>query len=86
MDLIRRDTDYAFRFVAHLSGVFEDGRTVSARSLAKDNQVTYALTCKILQKLAGADIVESVMGPKGGFRLSKKPQDIRRSSKRSRGR
>jgi DNA-binding IscR family transcriptional regulator len=44
--------------------------------LAKDNEVSYALTCKILQKLAKAGIVESTMGPIGGFRLSKEPDDI----------
>lgn len=74
MDLIRRDTDYAFRFAAQLAGAYNEGRPLSARVLAKDNQVSYSLACKILQKLTGAGIVTSTMGPKGGFKLSKKPQ------------
>ena len=74
MDLIRRDTDYAFRFVAQLTTAYGDKRPLSARVLAKDNKVSYTLTCKILQKLAGAGIVKSTMGPKGGFQLSKKPE------------
>ncbi len=76
MELIRRDTDYAFRFVAQLAGLYGEDSPLSARLLAKDNGVSYTLTCKILQKLANAGIVKSTMGPKGGFRLSKKPEKI----------
>ena len=76
MDLIRRDTDYGFRLTAELAGAYSENRLISARVLAKDNEVPYALTCKILQKLAKAGIIESTMGPKGGFRLSKEPDDI----------
>ena len=76
MELIRRDTDYAFRFAAQLAGAYGEDHLLSARVLAKDNEVSYALTCKILQKLANAGIVKSTMGPKGGFRLLKKPEAI----------
>jgi len=76
VDLIRRDTDYAFRLTAELAGAYSENRLLTARVLAKDNEVPYALTCKILQKLAKAGIIESTMGPKGGFRLSKEPDDI----------
>lgn len=76
MDLIRRDTDYGFRIAARLAGVYASETALSARSLAKDAQVSYALTCKILQKLANAGIVQSIMGPKGGFKLTKKPENI----------
>jgi len=76
MELIRRDTDYAFRFAAQLVGAYGEGCLLSARVLAKDSEVPYALTCKILQKLAVAGIVKSTMGPKGGFQLSKKPETI----------
>jgi len=62
--------------VAHLTGVYDAGCTLSARLLAKENSVSYTLACKILQKLAAAGIVESTMGPKGGFRLSKNPEKI----------
>ena len=74
MDLIRRDTDYAFRLVAQLAKSYGDENALSARILAKDNHVSYALTCKILQKLAAAGIVGSTMGPIGGFRLLKNPE------------
>lgn len=76
MDLIRRDTDYAFRFAAQLAEAYGDDRPLSSRILAKENQVSYALTCKIMQKLAAAGIVKSIMGPKGGFELAKNPKEV----------
>ncbi|MHC4882311.1 MAG: RrF2 family transcriptional regulator [Planctomycetota bacterium] len=76
MELIRRDTDYAFRLAAQLATAYGEDTALSARVLAEDNDVSYALACKILQKLTHAGIVESVMGPKGGFRLAKKPEKI----------
>jgi Rrf2 family protein len=76
MELIRRDTDYAFRLAAQLAAAYGQDTALSARVLAEENDVSYALTCKILQKLTHAGIVESVMGPKGGFRLAKQPQQI----------
>ena len=76
MDLIRRDTDYAFRLAARLAAGYADQKAVSAKLLAKETQVSYTLTCKILQKLAHAGIAESIMGPKGGWRLAKKPEKV----------
>ena len=76
MELIRRDTDYAFRLAAQLAAVYDKDRPLSARVLAEDNHVSYTLACKILQKMTRAGIVESVMGPKGGFRLSRNPEQI----------
>jgi len=76
MDVIRRDTDYAFRLAATLARRGTDGLPMSARSLSQQTHVSYALTCKLLQKLAAAGIVSSTMGPKGGFVLAKRPEAI----------
>lgn len=76
MELIRRDTDYAFRLAAALTGNVGAEKALSAKILARDAQVSYALTCKILQKLAHAGIAESVMGPKGGWKLAKDPEKV----------
>ena len=77
MELIRRDTDYAFRLAAALAGVYGDQTALSAKVLAAEAQVSYALACKILQKLAHAGIAESAMGPKGGWVLAKAPELVR---------
>ncbi len=74
MDIIRRNTDYAFRLVAELAK--NQGQPVSVRKLAEDNLVPYELARKLLQTLGRAGIVCSVKGPKGGYELKKDAGDI----------
>ena len=76
MELIRRDTDYAFRLVGKLAAAYGEETSLSAKVLAKETQVSYALTCKILQKMAHSGIVKSIMGPKGGWQLAKAPRHV----------
>jgi len=75
MDMIRRNTDYALRLMINLAGNYSKG-TVSSRQLAEKEEVSYQLTCKLMQKLNAAGLVKSQMGPKGGFFLSKDPSEI----------
>ena len=76
MDVIRRDTDYALRLAAQLAQRYNKTEPISARGLADDTYVSYAIACKVLQKLAAAGLVKSVMGPKGGFLLAQPPDAI----------
>ncbi|MFC1675647.1 RrF2 family transcriptional regulator [Planctomycetota bacterium] len=76
MNVLRRDTDYALRMMVNLAGHFNSGRSVSARQLTAQGNFSYQLGCKILQKLHKAGMVESRMGPKGGFILSREPSKI----------
>jgi Rrf2 family transcriptional regulator, iron-sulfur cluster assembly transcription factor len=75
MDVIRRNTDYALRLVAGLVENYGKA-TVSARHLAKNQDVSYELACKLLQKLSSAKLVKSSMGANGGFELVKEPAKI----------
>jgi len=75
MDVLRRNTDYALRAMVYLSVNYND-RLVSARELAREGHFPYEVGCKVLQRLHKAGLVESGMGPKGGFKLSKLPGEI----------
>lgn len=53
-----------------------DNDAVSARMLARQEDISYQFACKILQQLHKAQLVDSSMGPKGGFSLSRPPAEI----------
>ena len=77
MNVIRQETDYALRLMAVLAT--RDGeqpKSISTRVLAEKSDVSYEFACKILQKLHEAGLIESIMGPKGGYQLHKDARDI----------
>ncbi len=75
MDILRRNTDYGLRAMVNLASRY-DGKLVSARELSFEEDISYQLVCKILQRLHKAGLVKSSMGPKGGFQLSRGPSKI----------
>ncbi|MHC4190036.1 MAG: RrF2 family transcriptional regulator [Planctomycetota bacterium] len=76
MDVLRRNTDYGLRMMVNLAKHSYNGELMSARQLASDGNFSYQLGCKLLQRLHKAELVKSVMGPKGGFELGRKPSEI----------
>ena len=68
-----RDVEYA---LISLSAMTQDGSVHSARRLSERHNVPYGLLCKILQRLAGAGILESTQGPTGGYRLIQDPDKV----------
>ena len=75
MNIVRQNTDYAFRALINLAGRY--GRDViSTKVLAEEEDISYQFACKILQKLQSAKLVRSSMGPKGGYYLSKPPARV----------
>ncbi len=75
MSLLRQNTDYALRVMVHLAHSETNG-CISARTLAKEQEISYQFACKILQQLHEAKLVDSTMGPKGGYRLSRPAAEI----------
>ena len=75
MSLLRQNTDYALRVMVHLAHSETNG-CISARTLSKEQEISYQFACKILQQLHEAKLVESTMGPKGGYRLSRSAAEI----------
>ncbi len=66
-------TGYALQTLAVLP---EDGSYYLARSMAKQLDLPGPYLAKILQNLVQAGILESVRGPKGGFRLARPAQAV----------
>ena len=52
------------------------GGLLSAAALAEFHGVSTSYLLKHLQALSGAGLVQTVPGPKGGYRLGKTPKDI----------
>ena len=75
MNILRKNTDYALRMMGNLTSNYGQG-SVSVRMLAGQEDVSYQFACKILQKLQGAGLLESVMGPAGGYQLCRAPEQI----------
>ncbi|MBI2831144.1 MAG: Rrf2 family transcriptional regulator [Chloroflexi bacterium] len=75
MELIRTDTDYAMRMLVHMAR--EGGeRPLGARVLAEAQAIPEAFAYKILQRLTRACLTERYMGPAGGFKLARDPEQI----------
>ncbi len=74
MRIIRRDTDYAIRALAHLAGT--DPEVVPCRQLAEACKIPKSFAYKILRKLTERGLVTSFVGNPGGFRLRKDPAKI----------
>ena len=76
MEVIRRNTDYGLRMMVTLANSYEGGELTSATQLVQKGNITHEVGRKMLQKLREAELIKSVMGPKGGFALNKNPSDI----------
>jgi Rrf2 family protein len=75
MDVLRRNTYYALRAMVNLAKHYK-GELISARKVAHEEDISYPVACKLLQKLHKAKLIESFRGSNGGFQLSRKPSKI----------
>ncbi|KNY14482.1 MULTISPECIES: RrF2 family transcriptional regulator [unclassified Shinella] len=67
--------EQAIHSVTMLSGLSADG-VLSAAALAEFHGVSPSYLLKHLQALSGAGIVQTLPGPKGGYRLARPPEKI----------
>lgn len=70
---INKDVEYA---LISLLAMGRSSEVQSARELATQYDIPYGLLCKILYRLAQAEIVVSAHGPKGGYRLGHPLEDV----------
>lgn len=74
MEIIKRNTDYAFRALVFLAS--NPGAVVSASEIAAKGDVPFNFLQKILQKLVSKGLVKSHRGVQGGFSLAKDPSQV----------
>lgn len=67
--------EQAIHSVAMLAGLSARG-VLAAAAIAEFHGVSTSYLLKHLQALSGAGILETVPGPKGGYRLARKPEAI----------
>ena len=72
---ITRKVEYALIALRHLQQN-ERGELCSAKTLSSEYGIPQELLAKILQKLSKENIILSVKGPKGGYKISKDPNTI----------
>ena len=68
-----KDVEYAFISIISIKN--SEG-PVSAKTIAVENNLSFELVSKVLQHLASVDEVKARKGPKGGYILNKKLNDI----------
>lgn len=73
--MISQTTEYALRAVVWLAG--QPDELQGTRKISEAIQVPSGYLSKVLQKLTRAGLVISSPGRGGGFRLARKPEDIR---------
>jgi len=73
MVIIKRDTDYAIRALVQLS---RQADTQPVSELAARERVPEHFLRKIMQRLHRAGIVESLQGPRGGYKLRRAPRKV----------
>lgn len=73
--IFNRSTSYAVQAVLYLGGFSKD-RPISLFELSNKLNMPYHYLGKILQKLLKGEILDSKKGEKGGYFLSKHPDEI----------
>ena len=72
---ITRKVEYALIALRHLQQN-KQGKLSSAKALSLEYGIPKELLAKILQRLSKEKIINSVKGPRGGYKISKDPSTI----------
>ena len=75
MKLSRR-TDYALRAMVELSLAHGEEKFLSTSKISETENIPVKFLEQILSALKGAGIVESRLGPRGGYQLIRPPEEI----------
>ena len=74
--LFSKACEYALKIMIYLGSIREEGTRAGLRDIAGAINSPEAFTAKILQQLVKSDLLQSVRGPSGGFRVKNKPVSL----------
>jgi len=69
-------SSYALHAVVHMAGREQFGRVVPSHITAQECGVPERFLLKVLKPLVAAQVLRSIKGPNGGYRLARKPNEI----------
>jgi Rrf2 family protein len=75
MKLTRAST-YAIHAVAYMAAQPKRNEPVASHVIARKRGIPERFLLKVLKPLVSAQVLYSVKGPNGGYRLARSPQDI----------
>lgn len=74
MFALTRKTDYAIIALSHMAR--HDGEVCNAREIAERFHLPPAMLMNLMKRMAQADLIRSIRGPKGGYVLALSPREI----------
>jgi len=72
---ISKLTDYGIVLLVHFARE-EDGASLNAREMASAAGLPLPVVSKMLKSLAGAELLHSQRGSRGGYQLARKPSEV----------
>lgn len=72
---LSKKSEYALMAVKYIA-LQQNKTCVTAREIAKNYNLPYELVSKVLQQLTRYNLILSIQGAKGGYKLGKGPSDI----------
>jgi Rrf2 family transcriptional regulator, cysteine metabolism repressor len=72
---LTRASSYALHAVAYMAGQ-KKGEPVASHIIAQDRKIPERFLLKVLKPLVSAQILHSIKGPNGGYRLAKPANEI----------
>lgn len=72
---LSKKVEYGLIAIRHIAAA-TNGDVITAKEIADRYQIPYEMLAKVLQKLARAGLITSLQGVRGGYTLTRNPNDV----------
>jgi len=73
---LTRASSYALHAVVHMATQKQMDKPIASHTIAQERGIPERFLLKVLKPLVSAQVLLSIKGPNGGYRLAKQPNDI----------